>query len=341
MSTLNSVQNLHTFKLKSNAKKISIIEDVTELNRFVGKANGKDFVVLGEGSNTIFMEDFSGEVVRLDLKGKAINETETDYFVTGAASENWHNFIVWLLENDVYGLENLALIPGTVGASPIQNIGAYGVEVKDFIFKVEYFDLTDGNTKSLVNEECLFGYRDSVFKQNLKSTAVITNVTFKIPKTWIPVCTYGELAQLNNPSAKDIFDKVVSIRGSKLPDPSVLGNAGSFFKNPIVERSIADEIVKHYADAPIYPTPDNKFKLAAGWLIDKCGLKGFELGGIAVHDKQALVLVNKSGVAQGKALKEVILKVQNTVFEKFAVVLETEVRLIGSQGEIGVESREQ
>lgn len=329
-----SVQHLHTFQLRANAKLISHISNVADLAQLKGKENGKDFIILGEGSNTIFVADFLGEVVKLDLLGKYIEEGETDYLVHCAASENWHQFVVWLLEKGVFGLENLALIPGTVGASPIQNIGAYGVEVKQFIDQVHYFDLTSGTESVLTNNECQFGYRDSIFKHALQASAVITKVIFRIPKQWQPVCTYGELAQLKNPTADDIFNKVVEVRQAKLPDPSQLGNAGSFFKNPIVSKAIADTIASNNPNAPMYPAGDGKLKLAAGWLIDQCGLKGVEELGVAVHDKQALVLVNKSGEADGTGLLAMIDKVRSKVFEKFAVTLETEVRLIGKEGEV-------
>lgn len=309
------------------------VTDVEELTQFVGRKNQRDILVLGEGSNCVFLQNYQGTILSLHLLGKTIEECEDSYLVTANASENWHEFVVELLDNGIYGLENLALIPGTVGACPIQNIGAYGVEVNKFIEAVKYFDLNDGELKQLNNEACKFGYRDSIFKQELSHNAVIISVSFRFPKAWQPVVTYGELSSLQSPTAKDIFEKVVITRQQKLPDPKVLGNSGSFFKNPIVATSVAERIKQSYESVPIYPVSDDKVKLAAGWLIDQCGLKGFTQGGAAVHENQALVMVNKSGEATSEDLLNLLSVVIKKVQQKFEITLQTEVRLIGESGE--------
>lgn len=328
-----SVQSLHSFKLAANAKQVSTVTSEHDLSRLVGRKNGVDFVLLGEGSNTVFLEDYYGEVIKIEMYGKEIEEDGDFFIVTAKASENWHEFVSWLLKNNINGLENLALIPGTVGAAPVQNIGAYGVELQQFVLSVNYFDIAVGKHFTLSNDDCNFGYRDSVFKHSLKEKSVITEVVFQIPKRWVPVCTYGELSKLQSPSPQDIFDKVIEIRQSKLPNPNVLGNAGSFFKNPIVDTELAKELKDKFEDMPLYPLNDSKVKLAAGWLIDQCGLKGFEKDGVGVHKDQALVLVNHSGEALGEALLRMINEVKRQVLSKFNIELVPEVRLIGKNGE--------
>lgn len=329
-----SVQQFHTFQLQANAKQIIEVDNIQQLTPYLGKKNGKDFLLLGSGSNCVFLDDFYGDVVKLKLFGKQLSETDTHFVVEANASEPWHEFVVWLMENEVYGLENLALIPGTVGACPIQNIGAYGVEVSQFVSQVQYLDLNTSGYVTLLNDECQFGYRESIFKSGLKSNAIITKVTFTIPKDWQPMTAYGELKTLVNPSAEDIFEKVISVRQSKLPNPDLLGNAGSFFKNPIIDKSAAAVIQKQYPDLPTYPVDQQKVKIAAGWLIDKADLKGSRVNSIAVHDKQALVLVNLDNNGKGAELAELVAQVKSTVFTKFGVDLKTEVRCFGHAGEI-------
>ena len=331
---LISLKSFHTFHLKAKAQSHTVISHVDELSALSGKVKDKDFLVLGQGSNCAFLQDYSGEIVTLNLLGKEVSESTTHFTIQVSASESWHEFVVWCLENGIHGLENLALIPGTVGAAPIQNIGAYGVEVERFIESVTYFDLEDGTLKAIGNSDCEFAYRDSIFKGALKPRAIITQVDFIIPKAWQAVCEYGELARLESPSAWDIFKRVCEIRRCKLPDPEVLGNAGSFFKNPIVSCEKADQLRDQYPHMPQYELTNHEVKLAAGWLIDTAGLKGVEVDGVAVHDKQALVMVNKSGDANGEALLHLIALVRTKVREQFGIILEPEVRLIGRQGEI-------
>lgn len=329
-----SLQSFHTFQLDSSAESISKISSVEDCHRYINKRNGIDFVLLGEGSNSVFLEDYAGEVALIELFGRSIEETATTYIVNARAGEDWHEFVTWLLSQNINGLENLALIPGTVGACPIQNIGAYGVEVKQFVKEVCFFDTLEGKYTRLSNEECRFGYRNSIFKNELKHSAIICEVIFEFPKEWRPVTSYGDLAKLQSPSAKDIFRKVMEIRKSKLPDPKVLGNAGSFFKNPIVSEEFCNRLKSSYPNMPTFPFTAEQSKLAAGWLIDQSGLKGFSVGGAAVHDKQALVLVNESGMASSQGLIKLIAHIIAEVKQKFGVCLEPEVRLFGKYGEL-------
>jgi UDP-N-acetylmuramate dehydrogenase len=290
---------------------------------------------MGEGSNTVFIEDFTGTVLKIANKGISITEHQDVWHVRAAAGENWHQLVIHLLEQGVFGFENLALIPGTVGAAPVQNIGAYGVEVGQFIKSVRGYDIGKAQFVEFAQAECDFAYRESVFKQALKDKFIITEVLFELPKQWQPVLNYGPLQSLdiNTVTAKQAFDKVVEIRQSKLPDPKVLANAGSFFKNPIVGNGQVDTLLKQYPDMPNYPVDAKHTKLAAGWLIEQAGLKGFELGGIAVYHKQALVLVNK-GAGTASELKAMIQHIQQSVWQKFNVQLEHEVRVIAANGNV-------
>ena len=329
-----SVKTLHTFGLDAKVQNIIEIESIEQLHCLVGKKIGHDFILVGEGSNTVFLEDYEGDLVLVKIKGLKAESCQDHYLLDVAAGENWHGFVKSTLEQGIYGLENLALIPGTVGACPVQNIGAYGVEVNRFISEVEYFDLTSGELKTLTNKECKFSYRDSVFKSSLKDNAIITRVIFAMPKTWTPVVSYGELATLPNPTAHAIFNKVIETRQAKLPDPKELGNAGSFFKNPILNKEQVSKLLQTYPTMPNYPWSDSERKVAAGWLIDQAGLKGYEINGVSVHKNQALVLINKSGQGKSKDLVALIADIQRTVKEKFDIELHPEVRLFALNGEV-------
>ncbi|MDA7746971.1 UDP-N-acetylmuramate dehydrogenase [Psychromonas sp.] len=296
----------------------------------------KPILVLGGGSNTLFCEDFSGLVIKVELMGVDKSEDPENYLLTVAAGEDWPQLVEDTVQQGIYGLENLALIPGVVGAAPVQNIGAYGIELKDVCTRVDYIDLIDEELKSLSNEDCLFAYRDSIFKGELKDRVLITSVELKLPKQWQPHCRYGLLQSIHETeetvSAQQIFNSVCRIRSEKLPDPSVLGNAGSFFKNPIVSEHLGGQLLSHHADMPLYPQADGTAKLAAGWLIDQCGLKGKQIGGAAVHKDQALVLIN-TGNATSQDIIDLAWFVREQVLQKFAVLLEHEVRFIDAQGE--------
>lgn len=327
-----SVQSLHTFALPAHCAALITIthsESLFEIDF------SKPCYVMGEGSNTVFIEDFNGTVLKIANKGIAVTEQQDVWHVRAAAGENWHQLVIHLLELGVFGFENLALIPGTVGAAPVQNIGAYGVEVGQFIKSVKGYDIAKAQFVELAQAECGFAYRESVFKQILKDAFIITEVLFELPKQWHPVLSYGPLQSLdkNTVTAQQVFDKVIEIRQSKLPDPKVLANAGSFFKNPIVESDQVQTLSKQYPDIPKYPVDAKYTKLAAGWLIEQVGLKGFELGGIAVYHKQALVLVNQ-GAGTASELKAMIQHIQRSVWQKFNVQLEHEVRVIAANGNV-------
>ena len=286
---------------------------------------------LGGGSNVLFMQDFPSLVVRMATRGiRELEHTPDSVLLEAQAGENWHGFVQSSLQMGLGGLENLSLIPGTVGASPVQNIGAYGVEVKDRIHSVRCFDVQTQEWRELSNAECRFAYRDSIFKHEGRQRYVITSVVFRLDTQFVPNVKYGDLAQVlaeqcggRAPTAQDVAQAVCAIRRSKLPDPAVLGNVGSFYKNPLVDAAHAQTLLAQYPQMPHYPQPDGRVKLAAGWLIDQCGLKGKTIGGAAVHDKQALVLVNKNRAtaADVRALSDEICRI---VAQRFAVDLQPE-----------------
>ncbi|NOU51185.1 UDP-N-acetylmuramate dehydrogenase [Pseudoalteromonas sp. JBTF-M23] len=332
---MHALQSLHTFALPSQCLQLVTVshwQQLTEIDF------SKPFCLLGEGSNTVFVEDFVGTVIKIALKGVVIKESDTAWFVTAAAGENWHQLILQLLEKGIAGLENLALIPGTVGAAPVQNIGAYGVELAKFVEYVEGFDINTQQRVKLTREQCEFGYRDSIFKHALKGGFVITQVGLKITKQWQPELSYGPLQNLKhtNLTAQQVCQAVIDIRQSKLPDPCVLANAGSFFKNPVVSHERASKLKQQFADIPTYYVNDAEQKLAAGWLIEQAGLKGHQTGGIAVYHKQALVLVNQ-GNGSADDLVTMIKYIQQRVWQKFAVKLEHEVRLLGHDSEVHIQ----
>ncbi|MGT4676311.1 UDP-N-acetylmuramate dehydrogenase [Aeromonas caviae] len=290
-------------------------------------------LVLGGGSNILFCDDFAGLVVHNGLKGITLQEEDKHWLLHVAAGENWHELVCHALQQGWHGLENLALIPGTVGAAPVQNIGAYGVELASVCAYVEAFNWQSGEVERIAAADCRFGYRDSIFKHDYQDSHFITAVGLRLPKAWRPVAGYGPLAALGDaPSPQAIFDTVCATRMVKLPDPAVLGNAGSFFKNPVVPAALAETLKQQYPQMPCYPAAEGQAKLAAGWLIDQCGLKGFAIGRAAVHQEQALVLVNLGG-ASAMELIALAAHVRDSVEHQFGVVLEHEVRFMGRSGE--------
>ncbi|MGK0373328.1 MAG: UDP-N-acetylmuramate dehydrogenase [Glaciecola sp.] len=292
---------------------------------------GSEYLILGEGSNTVFVEDYPYSVLLNRIKGIAVSESESDYLLTVGAGENWHDLVVFCIQKGIGGFENLALIPGTVGASPIQNIGAYGVEIDKFIEKVEFLDSTSLALKTLSKAQCNFAYRDSVFKQQAKNHRIITRVFYRLPKQYKIETSYGPLAHLISPSAEDVFNEVVAIRKTKLPDPAILGNAGSFFKNPVIDNVHFKTLSSIYSDIPSYRVNEQQVKIPAAWLIDKLGYKGKRIGNIGCHVSQPLVLVNM-GDGLGKDLLSLARDIRDCVQNKFAIRLENEVRLMGKQG---------
>ncbi|MDM5133656.1 UDP-N-acetylmuramate dehydrogenase [Aeromonas piscicola] len=330
-----SLLTLNTLALDAHCLWLAEVAQVDDLQQLVTKPELTDLprLVLGGGSNVLFCNDFAGLVVLNRLKGIQLQDEGEHWLLHVAAGEEWHQLVCHALQQGWYGLENLALIPGTVGAAPVQNIGAYGVELASFCTYVEAFNWQSGQLERIDAADCHFGYRDSIFKHEYQDSHFITAVGLHLPKAWTPVLGYGPLAALGDaPTAQAIFDTVCATRRAKLPDPTVLGNAGSFFKNPVVTRALADTLKQQYPHMPCYPAGEGQAKLAAGWLIDQCGLKGFAIGRAAVHQEQALVLVNLGG-ASAMELIALAAHVRDSVEQKFGVVLEHEVRFIGLTGE--------
>lgn len=331
-----SLKPFHTFGLDAKASKIIEAHDINDFVQIWDQYSKEPKLLIGEGSNVIFCDDFEGIVILNCLKGISLEETSSQWLLHVAGGENWHELVRWSVEKGMSGLENLALIPGLVGSAPIQNIGAYGLEFKDRCEYVDVLMLDSGKIKRFTNDACEFAYRDSIFKNQLKDKAVIVAVGLKLPKLWAPVIAYGALSELGNKlelTGCDVFNKVCEIRSDKLPDPHEMGNAGSFFKNPVVPKSIADTLLKTYENMPCYAVNENEVKLAAGWLIEQAGLKGRVLGGAAVHHKQALVLIN-TGAATSKDVLSLAKDVAQEVYLQFGVKLEHEVRFIGKNQEI-------
>lgn len=330
-----SLLTLNTLALDAHCLWLVEVAQVDDLQQLVTKPELTDLprLVLGGGSNVLFCNDFAGLVVLNRLKGIQLQDEGEHWLLHVAAGEEWHQLVCHALQQGWYGLENLALIPGTVGAAPVQNIGAYGVELASFCAYVEAFNWQSAQLERIDAADCHFGYRDSIFKHEYQDSHFITAVGLRLPKAWTPVLGYGPLAALGDaPTAQAIFDTVCATRRAKLPDPAVLGNAGSFFKNPVVTRALADTLKQQYPHMPCYPAGEGQAKLAAGWLIDQCGLKGFAIGRAAVHQEQALVLVNLGG-ASAMELIALAAHVRDSVEQKFGVVLEHEVRFMGLTGE--------
>ena len=331
------LNHIHTFAIDSYAKEIqrlNSIEDFKALAQY-SQSQQLPLLLVGQGSNLLFVENFEGIIALNQLKGIQHQEDEQYHYLHVAGGENWHHLVEWTLANNMPGLENLALIPGCAGTAPIQNIGAYGMEFKDVCDYVEALNLTTGEIQRFSKEECQFGYRDSIFKHQYKDGFVIVAVGLKLAKNWQAKVQYGGLNTLaeEERTPMKIFEQVCQIRQSKLPDPKQTGNAGSFFKNPVISAEKYASLQQLYPTMPAYPLANGEVKLAAGWLIDQCGLKGYQIGGAMVHPKQALVLIN---YAQATAQDVVALAkyVRQRVAEKFGVYLEPEVRFIGAKGEV-------
>lgn len=291
-------------------------------------------LVLGGGSNILFTGDFKGIVIKNNLKGiSLVSEDDRQVIVKAAAGEVWHDFVMFCIREGYAGLENLSLIPGCVGASPMQNIGAYGVEIKEVFYELEAYDMEHAERKVFTREECAFGYRESVFKNRLKDRFLITSVSFRLNRNAEVNTSYGAIntelkaMQITAPGIKDVSDAVIRIRQSKLPDPKVTGNAGSFFKNPEVPAEKYRELKLAFENLVAYPLESGGYKLAAGWLIEQAGLKGYVHKGAAVHTRQALVLINKDQ-ATGSEVLELSEYVIGKISEKFGVKLEREVNIL-------------
>ncbi len=293
-------------------------------------------IILGEGSNILFKKDISDPILKMSISGiKTLEENKESVIVEAGAGENWHRFVSWAVEKDLGGIENLALIPGTVGAAPIQNIGAYGVELSSIVEFVEFVDISSGKLIRYSPEECKFGYRDSIFKRDLKEQAIVTKLGVRLTKSnhnikdhYKSLNSYLQEKSIITPSIKDIYDAVISIRTSKLPDPKLLGNAGSFFKNPIVDIKTAKKLHSAYKNVPVYPVDDQHKKIPAGWLIEMAGWKGKKVGNVGTYENQALVIVNHGG-ATGEDIYEHAMKIRASVKKKFAIELAPEVNILG------------
>jgi UDP-N-acetylmuramate dehydrogenase len=329
-----SLKALNTFGLEAFAKYFVEINNVKDLELLfkdpIYSSNKK--LILGGGSNLLFTQDFDGLVIKNNIKGIEVDQANNSIIKAGAG-ENWHEFVMFCIDKGLSGIENLSLIPGCVGASPMQNIGAYGVEIKDVFYQLNAFDLTTGTTKTFSKVECEFGYRESVFKRKYKDRYLIIDVSFKLSKDHKLSTHYGAINDelkkmgIENPGIKDVSNAVIAIRRSKLPDPKEIGNAGSFFKNPEVSAQKYQSLKQEFETLVAYPLENGNYKLAAGWLIEQSGLKGFEMNGAAVHNKQALVLVNKNNTT-GQNIFQLSDYVLNKVFDKFGVQLEREVNII-------------
>ena len=326
------LQDLNTFGIAARARSFIELTSVDQLRALLADPALASLprLLLGGGSNLLLTGDVDALVIHMAIKGKEIaGETATHTLVRGAAGENWHEFVQFTLAQGLGGLENMSLIPGTLGASPIQNIGAYGAEVKDSFHSLTAFDLATGELRTMDAAACKFAYRDSVFKQPEGQGLVIVDVSFALPKAWQPNLRYAELAQaaqeagLAQPSAQEISELVVAIRRRKLPDPAVIGNAGSFFKNPVVSGEHCAALLERFPALVHHAQGDGSEKLAAGWLIDQCGWKGKSLGNAGVYPKQALVLVNNGG-ATGAEVVALARAIQADVLAKYGVQLETE-----------------
>ncbi|MDK2772884.1 MAG: UDP-N-acetylmuramate dehydrogenase [Flavobacterium sp.] len=328
-----SLKNYNTFGIEASAQSFIEVTNEQELAQVL-KEN-QDIFVLGGGSNMLLTQNIEKLVVHVNLKGiEVVQEDEDFVWVKGNAGENWHEFVQWCITKDFGGIENLSLIPGNVGTTPIQNIGAYGVEIKDTMFSCEAMEIATQKVRTFTNAECKFAYRESIFKNELKGQFIITSVIYKLTKKNHNLNTsYGaidaELVKMNieKPTIKTISEAVIAIRSSKLPNPKDLGNSGSFFKNPIISKAQYDKAVEQFPEMPHYKVSDNEVKVPAGWLIEQAGFKGKRFGDAGIHKNQALVLVNYGG-ATGKEIYDLSKLIQKTVLEQFGVVIEAEVNII-------------
>lgn len=327
-----SLKAYNTFGLPAQAEMLVRITCEADVRRVVDhpQLGRAPKFILGGGSNVVLTRDVTACVLKIEVKGRRVVDVRDNAVIVEAgAGENWHDTVAWTLAQGCPGLENLALIPGTVGAAPVQNIGAYGVELKDRFDSLDAVDLITGRTVTLTREMCHFGYRDSVFKQGLAGKSVITRVRFRLPKPWLAELSYLELDRkrnesgIGNPSPQQVCDWVCEIRRAKLPDPALIGNVGSFFKNPVVTEEQCRDIIGRDPEIVHYPMPDGSVKLAAGWLIDACGWKGKSIGGAGVYERQALVLVNR-GSASGGEVVTLARAIQESVYGRFGIRLEPE-----------------
>ncbi|MEO9476627.1 MAG: UDP-N-acetylmuramate dehydrogenase [Cyclobacteriaceae bacterium] len=331
-----SLKSHNTFHIDVRADYMASIKTQEDIEDIFAdyKFRSKKKLILGGGSNVLFTRNFLGLVMKMEISGISVVEDSDDSVIVGfGAGENWHQCVLWCIESGFGGVENLSLIPGTIGAAPMQNIGAYGVEMKEVFHSLEAYEIKTGKTVRFYNEDCKFGYRYSIFKGALKDKYVITRVYLRLTKKPVFNIAYGNLKEkldemgVQELSLKNVSQAVIDIRQSKLPDPLDIGNAGSFFKNPVVETDYFEALKAAFDSIPGYKIDDNTTKIPAGWMIDQCGWKGRRIGEVGVHEKQALVLVNH-GSGTGKEIVELSEMVQESVFKRFGVQLEPEVNFI-------------
>ena len=329
-----NLKHFNTFGIDATARFFTVIQDPEELYSILNQFNETPKLILGDGSNILFTQNYDGFVIKNAIKGiEHLSEDDNYVWLKIGAGENWHEFVMYCIQQGYGGVENLSLIPGTVGAAPIQNIGAYGIELCDVFSTLEAMNLKDGSIQTFTHQECQFGYRDSIFKNACKDQYAILSVVLRLDKKPKFCIEYGNIQeilqsmQIKDLSIKAISDAVIHIRRSKLPDPQKLGNAGSFFKNPLISQADFTELKKNFPDIPSFPAENsNSIKIPAAWLIEQCGFKGKRFGDAGVHEKQALVLVNYSA-SKGSDILELAQKIQQSVQEKFNVQLIPEVRL--------------
>ena len=328
-----SLKGFNTFGIDIKARHYLPLEDATELPA-INIQDYPSFLVLGGGSNILFRDDFEGLVIHNLIKGISVEEETNEHVIVKVgAGENWHDFVCWAIDHNYGGVENLALIPGCVGAAPVQNIGAYGVELKDVFHKLDAYDLKDGQYFEKDHSSCAFGYRDSVFKNELKGRCCILNVYLKLTKKHSINASYGAITTVlnacgvNNPGISDVAKAVIEIRSSKLPDPKKLGNGGSFFKNPVISKVQLNKLQQNFPAIVFYEIDDASVKVPAGWLIDQAGWKGRKMGNAQCHEKQALVLVNL-GAASGQEIYDLSEAIYQSVLDIYGIALEREVNVL-------------
>ena len=328
-----NLKEYNTFGISVKSEMFAVFSSIEELKQILSFRNNKKLLVLGGGSNLLLTKDFDGLVIKNEIKRfEVIEETASEVIVESGAGENWHEFVLNCIDKGFGGIENLSLIPGSVGASPMQNIGAYGVEIKDVFESLSAYHIASGEIHYFDKTKCEFGYRESIFKNKVKGEYIILTVTFRLTKNPTINSSYGAINEqlkvmgIENPTIQELSAAVIAIRQSKLPDPKIIGNAGSFFKNPTVEITLLEQIQNNYPDIPNYPA-ENGRKLAAGWLIEKAGWKGRTFDNYGVHKLQALVLVNY-GNCTGQEIFDLSSQIIQDVFEKFGVLLEREVNIL-------------
>ena len=330
-----SLKNYNTFGIEAKAKQFVSVHSTAELKTVLIENQSQKKFILGGGSNMLLTQDIDALVIHIDLKGKKIIQENDDFaWVESQAGENWHEFVLWTIENNLGGLENMSLIPGNVGTTPVQNIGAYGTEIKDTFVSCEAMKIDNQEMITFSNLDCNFGYRESVFKNEIKDQFIITSVVYKLTKRNHKINTsYGDILselEKNNitiPTIKEVSNAVISIRNSKLPNPKQLGNSGSFFKNPILLKSDFEKIHSKFPEMKFYEISETEVKVPAGWLIEQAGFKGKRFGDAGIHKNQALVLVNY-GNATGQEILNVSKEIQKTIFDTFGIHIEAEVNVI-------------